>query len=61
MEERRLSPEELAARIAAPWTTQEAEDLAQLVAWFHRRYPTVRERLASTRHLMAQWDRSRPR
>lgn len=57
-EERRLTPEEFAARVAAPWTQHEAEDFAQLVAWFNRRYPTVRERLASTRHLMAQWDRS---
>lgn len=59
-EERRLSPEEFAARVAAPWSQVEAEDFAALVAWFNRRYPTVAERLQSTRRLMAQWDRARP-
>jgi hypothetical protein len=60
-EERRLSPEEFAARVAAPWTDREREDFAALVAWFHRRYPTPLERLRATRHLAAQWQRDRPR
>jgi hypothetical protein len=57
-ENRTLSPEEFAARIAAPWTEQEREDFAALVAWFNRRYPTPIERLRATRHLAAQWQRS---
>jgi hypothetical protein len=60
-EERRLSPEEFAARVATPWTEQEREDFAALVAWFNRRYPTPIERLQATRHLMTQWQRNRPR
>lgn len=53
-EQRRLSPEELEARINAPWSDEEREDFERLVAWFNRRYPTPRERLAATRHLAAQ-------
>lgn len=60
-EERRLSPEEFAARVAAPWSEYEREDFDALVAWFNRRYPTPIERLQATRHLMAQWQRNRPR
>lgn len=60
-EERRLSPEEFAARVAAPWTEQEREDFAALVAWFRRRYPTPLERLRAMRQLAAQWQRNRPR
>lgn len=53
-ENRRLSPEEFEARIRAPWTAQEGADFDDLVRWFNRRYPTPAERLAATRHLMAQ-------
>ena len=53
-EQRRLSPEALEARINAPWTDEERADFDRLVAWFNRRYPTPRERLAATRHLAAQ-------
>jgi hypothetical protein len=60
-EERRLSPAEFAARVAAPWTEWEREDFAALVAWFNRRYPTPLDRLRATRHLAAQWERNRPR
>jgi hypothetical protein len=60
-ENRRLSPEEFAARVAAPWTEQESEDFAALIAWFNRRYPTPIERLRAIRHLAAQWQRNRPR
>ena len=60
-EDRTLSPEEFAARVAAPWTDAEREDFAALVAWFQRRYPTPLERLRATRHLAAQWQRNRPR
>lgn len=60
-EQRELSPEEFAARVAAPWTERELEDFTALVAWFQRRYPTPLERLRATRHLAAQWQRNRPR
>lgn len=53
-EERRLSPEEFEARVRAPWTDEERDDFDALVRWFNRRYPTPTERLAATRHLMAQ-------
>lgn len=54
-ENRRLSPDEFAARVAAPWSEHEREDFEALVAWFNRRYPTPLERLRATRHLAAQW------
>ena len=60
-ENRRLSREEFDARINAPWTEQELGDFEALVTWFNRRYPTPSERLRATRHLMAQWQRNRPR
>jgi hypothetical protein len=60
-EDRRLSPEEFAARVEAPWTDREDEDFAALVTWFNRRYPTPLERLRATRHLAAQWQQHRPR
>lgn len=58
-ENRRLSPEEFAARVAAPWTEQEREDFDALVSWFNRRYPTPGERLRATRELAAQQLRNR--
>ena len=53
-EDRALSPEEFEARVRAPWADQERADFDDLVRWFNRRYPTPAERLAATRHLMAQ-------
>lgn len=58
-EDRALSPEEFAARVAAPWTAAEREDFLELVTWFRRRDPTPYARLQATRHLAAQWRRSR--
>lgn len=57
-ENRRLSPEEFAARVAAPWTEEERTDFDALVSWFQRRYPTPAERLAAARVLELQWARS---
>ena len=54
-ENRKLSAEEFAARVAAPWTDQEREDFAALVGWFNRRYPTPAARLRATRDLIWQW------
>jgi len=53
-EDRVLSPAEFEARVRAPWTDEERADFDGLVRWFNRRYPTPAERLAATRHLMAQ-------
>jgi hypothetical protein len=60
-EDRRLAPEEFAARVAAPRTDRQREDFEALVAWFNRRYPTPLERLRATSQLAAQWQRNRPR
>lgn len=60
-EERPLSPEAFAERVAAPWTEDERADFVALIEWFQRRYPTPLERLQATRHLAAQWERNRPR
>jgi hypothetical protein len=54
-EEAPMSPADFVARCNAPWTDVEREDFYALVDWFTRRYPTAGERLAATRHLMAQW------
>jgi hypothetical protein len=56
-ENRKLTAEEFEARVNAPWTDHERESFRELVAWFRRRYPTPRERLAATRVLAAQWKR----
>lgn len=57
-EDRRLSPEEFAARVAAPWTEQELADFHALVGWFRRRYPTAGQRLAAMRRRMVELQRS---
>ncbi len=41
----RLSPEEFDRRARAPLTDAEMEDVAALVGWFTRRYPTAKDRL----------------
>jgi hypothetical protein len=47
--ERRLTADELASWVNAPWTTQELEDAVSLVTWFSRRYPTPLARLEAAR------------
>lgn len=59
-ENRQLSPEDFAARVQAPWTDREREEFEAHVAWFTKRYPTARERLAAARHLTTQWLANRP-
>jgi hypothetical protein len=44
--ERPLSEEEALRRLAEPLGEQELEDIAELVRWFTRRYPTPQQRLA---------------
>lgn len=59
--ERRLSPEEFGARLAAPLGDEERAAMRQLIEWFRRRYPTPHERLRSARRLYREWARNMPR
>jgi DNA-binding GntR family transcriptional regulator len=59
--ERRLSPEEFAARLAAPLGDDERAAMRQLIEWFRRRYPTPHQRLRSGRRLWSEWARNMPR
>lgn len=48
--ERSLEPAEFDAKLQASLTDPERrEELAELITWFRRRYPTARERLAYVR------------
>lgn len=49
--------DEFLARIRTPLTEDEIATTRELVAWFTRRYPTVRERLAYVRRAYARWSR----
>jgi hypothetical protein len=61
MAERRLPPDEFAARLAAPLGDEERAEMRQLIEWFRRRYPTPHERLRSARRLWSDWARNMPR
>jgi hypothetical protein len=43
-----------------PLTPREVADAAELVAWFTRRYPTAKERLAYVRRAVRRWRPARP-
>jgi hypothetical protein len=48
--DREMSPEEFDARLKAALADEERmRELADLVRWFRRRYPTIDERLAYAR------------
>jgi hypothetical protein len=47
--------EEFLARTRAPLTADELATTCELIAWFTRRYPTVRERLDYVRRATARW------
>lgn len=49
LSERQLSTDELDAYVNAPWTDEEREATAELIAWFMRRHPTPLERLRAAR------------
>ncbi len=57
-EERRLGADEFDARVNAPMSETERDDLRALISWFCRRYPTAGERLAAHRRLELQRRRS---
>lgn len=50
----RLPPDEFDRRVRAPLTEAEERDVAELVGWFTRRYPTVKERFAYARRKLRQ-------
>jgi hypothetical protein len=53
----RLSPAEFARRVRAPLTEAEASEIAELIEWFTRRYPTAKERLAYARRKLRQYQK----
>lgn len=53
----RLSPEECDRRVRTPLTEAEAQEIAELVSWFSRRYPTAKERLAYARRKLRQYQK----
>lgn len=52
-----LPQAEFERRIRAPLDDDEVEEVAGLVRWFTRRYPTVAERFAYVRRAWAHWTR----
>lgn len=59
--DRRLSADEFAAYVDAPWTSGELEEKLALIRWFQRRYPTPGLRLAYARRKYQEWSQSFPR
>ncbi len=55
--ERRISEEEFDRIVNAPYVEGEHEDTIELIRWFTRRYPTVRERLQYARQAYEEWTR----
>jgi hypothetical protein len=52
---RQLSAQELAEALAVPLAAEEIAERRAQIAWFCRRYPTARERLAWCRRAHARW------
>ena len=59
--ERRLTAEEIAQYEAMPPSAEERAEARALIAWFRRRYPTPRERLAYARGAYARWMKHAPK
>lgn len=59
--ERRLTPEEIAEYERHVPSPGEREEARALIAWFRRRYPTARERLAYAREAYARWTKHAPK
>lgn len=55
LSERRLSKDEVEAALRIPIDDAEREEILSLVAWFRRRYPTPRDRLAYVRRAYRRW------
>jgi hypothetical protein len=56
----RLSTDEFERRHRAPLTDDEAQEIAELIAWFSRRYASAQERLAYARRKLRQYTRAKP-
>jgi hypothetical protein len=52
-----LTPDEFDRRLATPLSDAERAEIAELIRWFTRRYPTPKERLAYDRRKFAEWTR----
>ncbi|MBE7451120.1 MAG: hypothetical protein HS111_20155 [Kofleriaceae bacterium] len=50
----RLPADEFARLLAIPLTADEIAEVAALVTWFERRYPTARARFAYVRRALAR-------
>ena len=55
--ERELSIEEIQAVLSTPVEEEERAEILALVAWFRRRYPTPKDRLAYVRRAYRRWRR----
>jgi hypothetical protein len=55
LSERLLSRDEVEAALRIPIDDAEREEILSLVAWFRRRYPTPRDRLAYVRRAYRRW------
>lgn len=55
--EQPIDAREFERRITEPLTDDELEANLELIRWFRRRYPTVKERLDYARHMYAQMTR----
>jgi len=53
----RLDAVEFDRRVSAPLTQDELAANLELIRWFRRRYPTVKERLDYARHMYGQMTR----
>lgn len=58
LDEAVLTPDEWNRLAAIPVTEEETAETRDLVAWFKRRYPTVKERMAYARRKYAEITRS---
>ena len=52
-----MSAEEFVARIRTPRGEEELQDALALIAWFMRRYPTPKSRLAYVKRKYREWTR----
>ena len=55
--EQRLDPAEFERRVSAPLGDEELAANLELIQWFERRYPTVKDRLDYARHMFVQMTR----
>ena len=57
--DRRLTADEVRARLSEPIGDDERADVLALVRWFRRRYANPADRLAYVRRAYARWQRTR--